>query len=62
MMPFNVTSSIPTGNYNTNTRSINVGATNITINGSVSDDILNDIEELIEQKNNEMLKTISRNI
>ena len=58
----NIPSTIPTNNYNTNTRNITVGETNITINGSVSNDILDDIENLIEQKNNEMLRTISRDL
>ena len=62
MITSNIPSSIPTSNYSTNTRSINVGETNITINGSVSDDILDDIEDLIEQKNNELLKSLSKNL
>jgi hypothetical protein len=62
MIVSNIPSSIPTSNYSTNTRSVNVGETNITINGSVSDDILDDIEDLIEQKNNELLKSLSKNL
>ena len=58
----NMSSLSPSNNYNTNTRSITVGETNITINGSVSNDILDDIEELIEQKNKEMLKSISKGL
>ena len=38
-----------------NTKNITIGDTNITISGTVSDNILDDIEELIEQKNREML-------
>ena len=62
LIPSNMSSLSPSNNYNTNTRSITVGETNITINGSVSNDILNDIEDLIEQKNNEMLKSISKGL
>ena len=62
LIPSNVSSLSPSKNYNTNTRSITVGETNITINGSVSNDILNDIEDLIEQKNNELLKSISKGL
>ena len=58
----NMSSLLPSNNYNANTRSITVGETNITINGSISNDILNDIEDLIEQKNNKMLKSITKNL
>ena len=62
LIPSNMSSLSPSNNYNINTRNITVGETNITINGSVSNDILNDIEDLIEQKNNEMLKSISKGL
>ena len=62
LIPSNMSSLSPSKNYNTNTRSITVGETNITINGSVSNDILNDIEDLIEQKNKKMLNSITRNL
>lgn len=58
----NISSSIPNNNYNTNTKNITIGDTNITISGTVSDNILDDIEELIEQKNREMLKSISKDL
>ena len=57
-----ISSSIPNNNYSTNTKNITIGDTNITISGTVSDNILDDIEELIEQKNSEMLRTISKNL
>ena len=39
-----------------------IGDTNISIQGSVSEDIISDIEELIDQKNNEMLNKITSNL
>ena len=56
-----ISPSIP-NNYSTNTKNITIGDTNITISGTVSDNILDDIEELIEQKNREMLKSISEGL
>ena len=47
---------------NPNARTVTVGDTNITINGTVSDSILDDIEDLIEQKNKEMLNQITKDI
>ena len=57
-----ISPSIPNNNYSTNTKNITIGDTNITISGTVSDNILDDIEELIEQKNREMLKSISKGL
>lgn len=57
-----ISPSIPNNNYSTNTKNITIGDTNITISGTVSDNILDDIEELIEQKNREMLKSISKDL
>ena len=56
-----ISPSIP-NNYSANTKNITIGDTNITISGTVSDNILDDIEELIEQKNREMLKSISEGL
>lgn len=41
---------------------ITIGDTHISIQGSVSEDIISDIEELIDQKNNEMLNKITSNL
>ena len=43
-------------------KTITIGDTHLTINGSVSEEIISDIEELINQKNNEMLNKITSNL
>ena len=62
MVSSDILSNIPSSNYGASSKTITVGETNITINGSVSNDIINDIEELIDKKNNEMLKSISNGL
>ena len=64
---YNVLGSFPielagTPSYNGNGHTITVGDTHLVINGSVSDDIISDIEELINQKNNEMLNKITSSL
>ena len=56
-----VASSIP-NNYSTNSNAITVGATNIHIEGDVSENIIGKIEGLIDKKNKEMLNSITRNL
>ena len=51
-----------TPSYNGGGHTVMVGDTHLVINGSVSDDIISDIEELINQKNNEMLNKITSNL
>lgn len=48
--------------YNGSGHTITVGDTHLVINGSVSDDVISDIEELINQKNNEMLNKITSSL
>ena len=51
-----------TPSYNGGGHTVMVGDTHLVINGSVSDDIISDIEELINQKNNEMLNKITSSL
>ena len=64
---YNVLSSssvelVGTPSYNGGGHTITVGDTHLVINGSVSEDVISDIEELINQKNNEMLNKITSSL
>ena len=48
--------------YGGSGNTITVGDTHLVINGSVSADVISDIEELIDQKNNEMLNKITSSL
>jgi hypothetical protein len=52
---------MPTPSYEGG-KTITIGDTHLTINGSVSEEVISDIEELINQKNNEMLNKITSNL
>ena len=48
--------------YGGSGNTITVGDTHLVINGNVSEDVISDIEELINQKNNEMLNKITSSL